>query len=815
MRQGVVEHLLPLQARIGHDGPVVDLDAGLGQIRRRLGAGVDEQHLARAGGGGGAVEHVLAVVGETEVAHVRDEHFRLRRGAADRQRLQRALAAAVAFEQVEALVVDRHRAVVARCERHFVQALAQARVLHRRQLRLLLFRLGRGLGVGHRGRHYLLGDRDGVGRFAVGGRLLFRLGQFVVRLEREARAGLQRQREHADALVEYRAHIAVGPDRTVTDVEVARRQEVQPLPVRREGRRAGGVAVGGDEGQVAGVEVVHADLVALLGAAGADEGDVAAVRRPHYLVGAFEADLAGIVDHDVLAAREFEQPGAAVLVGVGDPFAVRGRVQRPAVVAGAVAGELLAVAGTVGGVAPDLVLAAAVDDGVDGFVVVAEHGAAGAGAFRHRDLDAALAVQAGDRDVAARGEHDALRLVGDLDVGERVQRRADQARALLVEVGHQAGLEQAVAAGGDVEHVQVCAELVDDASVAERRAAHVPVLVLGELFAVAAVRVGRPQVVAAGGVADEVEAALPPHRAAVVAGVVREQQFGFALGAQLETPQLGVGAAAVVLHVVAGHGEAHAREVDGAAGVVEHGVVGVGQRQHAARHVLRVDRGDHAVARGSGGIFGADQDFALRGPAQHQHIAVLEGQALGQAAVERHHVGFLRALIRGGEGDQLAVEGERGVGFGGRVGGQALGLAAGDRGAPEVALGGEHHGVAADGGEAEVGVGGRGVGGSEGGGQGENGLMQFHFRCGNSCKGGSLPQGTEAEGGKFMHMSGCSAAVTAIVETSSPRRRGSMLSWLVGCVSSFDAQAVYGSPPARGRRYLLRWQCEKKPRTRR
>jgi hypothetical protein len=77
-------------------------------------------------------------------------------------------------------------------------------------------------------------------------------------------------------------------------------------------------------------------------------------------------------------------------------------------VAGAVRGQALAVAGAVGRVAPDLVLAAGVDDRIDPFVVVAEDGAARTGAFRHRDLDAALAAGAGNRHASARGQHDAL-----------------------------------------------------------------------------------------------------------------------------------------------------------------------------------------------------------------------------------------------------------------------------------------------------------------------------------------------------------------------------------------------------------------------
>ena len=126
----------------------------------------------------------------------------------------------------------------------------------------------------------------------------------------------------------------------------------------------------------------------------------------------------------------------------------------------------------------------------------------------------------------------------------------------------------------------------------------------------------------------------------------------------------------------------------------------------------RIDCGDDARLDGPAGG-GADQYLALRGPAQHRQAAVLEGDALGHAAVERHHVGFDRAFIGGREGDPFAVEGERGVRFGGGMGGQALGLPAVDAALPQVALGRKDDRVGADRGEAETWVGGEGVAGGQ------------------------------------------------------------------------------------------------------
>ena len=180
------------------------------------------------------------------------------------------------------------------------------------------------------------------------------------------------------------------------------------LPSGENAGEAGAVAVGGHEAhRCFDCEVVHADLVALLAAADADEGQVAAVGRPHHLVVAVDADLAASSMMTLVFVARSSSQVRPVLVGVRQPFAVRRRVQVPAV-AGAVVGEALAVAGAVGGIAPDFVFAGGVDDRVDPFVVVAEYGAAGARAFGHGDLDAALGAGAGDRHAAARGKDDAL-----------------------------------------------------------------------------------------------------------------------------------------------------------------------------------------------------------------------------------------------------------------------------------------------------------------------------------------------------------------------------------------------------------------------
>ncbi|MNS66314.1 hypothetical protein D3C72_995230 [compost metagenome] len=208
---GIVEHLLPFQARIRHKRPVVNLDLGFRQVGRQLGARLDHQHLARAGGcraGCCPVVQMLFILRQVEFAHIGHQQFRLGAGIANGKRLQAGLVlAAVALKEIQAFVVRGERAVVARRQRHFIQTLGQALADDGRQggRRLFHGRLAAGL--------FQCLFRCLFGRLFIVrlGRLDARTAQLIVGLERKAVARLQCQRIHADALVEHGSHVAVAP----------------------------------------------------------------------------------------------------------------------------------------------------------------------------------------------------------------------------------------------------------------------------------------------------------------------------------------------------------------------------------------------------------------------------------------------------------------------------------------------------------------------------------------------------------------------------------------------------------------------------
>ena len=99
---------------------------------------------------------------------------------------------------------------------------------------------------------------------------------------------------------------------------------------------------------------------------------------------------------------------------------------------------------------------------------------------------------------------------------------------------------------------------------------------------------------------------------------------------------------------------------------------------------------------------GRVEDVAGRSPSDDERVASFEGLPHGNAAVDRHRVDLGGSLVRGGERDRLSVWRDRGPRLLGRMRRQALGDAAVDADAPQIALGREHDRVAVDGREAVI-----------------------------------------------------------------------------------------------------------------
>ena len=283
--------------------------------------------------------------------------------------------------------------------------------------------------------------------------------------------------------------------------------------------------------------------------------------------------------------------------------------------------------------------------------------------------------------------------------------------ALLVEVGVERDRHDAVFAGGDVEEMNVGAELVGDAAVVEGGAGGVPAGVERVLFRIASVRFHGPEVDGAVAVGEEVDAAMPPH--GVLAGSREVGGEGRGLRVAVgELPDVLGGAAPVALGVAALEGQA--REKQRLSGLVVGAVGRLGQRHEAAHgrefRLANVER-EQASFRQGGLGFGADEDFAVGRPADEVDVGGVPGAAAWDAAVDGHGVDLGGAVVLAGEGHGLAV------GRNGRqrlvalMAGEARGRAALVADLPEVALGDEDDPVLVQGRLAVVTDGSRGGGG--------------------------------------------------------------------------------------------------------
>ncbi len=470
----VGEHLAPLLLGGDLHGPVAGTQCGLAEFGRRLLAGFDDQHVAGlALGRPAADEHLASITGQREGGDLGQEVGRLMVVlVVDGERDQHSmLVLAALLQQVEALAVGGEPAVIAGFQRHLEQAIGQAAELHRRA--------GSGFGL------LVLVAALLVVLFLV---LLAAGLQLVLGQEGEPLTVLQGEGVDLGTAVEIGPHIAVAPRRVVAALESALRQEIEPLAVRREGRRVGVIAVRGQACLGVGGGLVEEQLRAAHGIVGAQEGDMAAVGRPDQRFG-----ILGLADIDqlVVALLDIQHEQFPVAGGMGQQLAV-GRQPQMGAPAGGIAGQLLALGSAVGGEAPDLGRIVGFQYRIDPFAVRADHRLAQAILGAGGDVDPAQRAGSHQRDMAERGDGGALAIGGEGGAFEEIERMLDQMLVLLGEVRRQVERDRLVGGRRDVEQIKVGAQLIDDAPLAQAGAAHGEIGVMGQLLAVGAVQLHRP-----------------------------------------------------------------------------------------------------------------------------------------------------------------------------------------------------------------------------------------------------------------------------------------------------------------------------------
>ena len=335
--------------------------------------------------------------------------------------------------------------------------------------------------------------------------------EFIGRLERKARAGLQGQRIDLRSPIEYRPHVAIPPGIAGGRGELAVGKEIQPLAVCRECRRGAFIAIAGQHRLARAIGGDQDDLRPPLLAVGAGHGEVATVRRPaHRGIGVIDTEPT-LIELAQRARGQIEHEQALLLVVEGQRLAVGRREQVPAPGIG-VSGQGFAGTRTVGRESPDLLAAADVADRIDPFAVRARHRRPRTRPGRHGHVDATARVGGGQGNGTARGQRHAAAVLRQGQVLEIVERLFEPARAALFEVADDIDRNDAIGTCRDVEDPDVGSVLVDDAAVLQLRIDHVELTVRGQGPAIAAIGRHAPEIVAAALVAEMVEATVPPHR---------------------------------------------------------------------------------------------------------------------------------------------------------------------------------------------------------------------------------------------------------------------------------------------------------------
>ena len=304
----------------------------------------------------------------------------------------------------------------------------------------------------------------------------------------------------------------------------------------------------------------------------------------------------------------------------------------------------------------------------------------------------AARVRGRDEDLPTRGEHHAVPGGRDVPVREILHRLLDPVLALLLEVGDQSDIKHRVLPGREVVNPDVGPALIGDATRIHRGRFHVEVLRLRVLLHIAAVRLHRPHIQHAIAVAQEVEPTIPPHRIAVRAGVLRIELGRFCI-ALLEAPEILHPAAVIALRGATLLWQTD--EEDRARRRVDHAITGLREGQHIAVVRHGIQRDELVVGQG-GKLVRRVEHLVVRRPACDARRAALESLSHGSPAIHGHGIDLGETFVAADEGHRAAIGRDRGVSLPRRVRSEALGRSSLRAHAPEIAFGGEDHGVPVD-----------------------------------------------------------------------------------------------------------------------
>ncbi len=721
---GLAQHLGPLVARVDPHRPGRELDARIliatGRILVRFGgahrAGLDAEEPFL-----GAIDENLVVRRDVEADHILRQGRQLLVGdvvGQERAALRRAVvllpgtlgrhhAGRLDADPVE-LPFDRLEAEVeAGRHRHLHAALAQAvEIDPDRSDHLILFLAARlPLGV------LVPFSASRTPRvLAVPGILLSRFRLIALRVdvsargERQLPAGLQRHDHRQGRLL----HDEAGLEPIEIRIDVAIGKEEEVLPFRVPGGEAGVEHRVAHRVRLPGLRIPDPHLAEAV----VDRqviGKIARVGRP-FVVG--DLELAG-VGHSRRPVRRVGHHQPELLIAPGQPLAVGGE-DRAVVPARLLRPDLPRRRAVVRRVDQQLFLSIHFRPGGDRRAIRRERRVLGARqAVLGEASDETLLPGARDEQIAARLHDDpfaVLRQPPAAQVGHRV----DEALPHLQAIARQRDRHDLVAARNEVIGPEIHLVLVDDLAVAHGRPADVVIVEAGVTLDIGAVRLHRSEVRPPPAIGDEVDSPVrAPHREgilAVVGGRLLERQR--VEGSDVDLLRL---ASPVPLPVVELQpdllvGDPLAARLEADPG----GRLEGNEARDAAlrRHGVGAEVGMRIVAAA------AEQDLAVRRPADHLIGGGVVGQADRLAARGRHDIDVVVPFVLRREGDAPTVGGDLRELLLSFVGGQPQRHAARRRDLPEITLGGEDDHAAGDRRVTVEAVGGR-LGGASRGRQGE------------------------------------------------------------------------------------------------
>ena len=246
--------------------------------------------------------------------------------------------------------------------------------------------------------------------------------------------------------------------------------------------------------------------------------------------------------------------------------------------------------------------------------------------------------------MTARCDRDRIAFRRDLRRAHIVQRVIQPTLALIVAIANQSEAHQSCLARGQVIAVDVSTAVIINHAIMHVRLTHQPAFRTGFLTHIVASFAHGPDIVRAGLVGNEIDAAIPVHRMTHACAMVGCEACGFNVRAHVIAPELRHRAAAILNSVVVGHGKSVTGKEDRTAVFVERGLIGFHQRNISCDERVDINRLQNALPRARN-VAVHNENLTIRRPATQGNTAAAERHLTRRTTGDRHDVNLGRSVI--------------------------------------------------------------------------------------------------------------------------------------------------------------------------